>query len=418
VNESLELQPITEVGAWFVELAEKHAAEIATRAEEHDRAGTFPREAFESMKESGFLKAPVPEAFGGRGLTSVHDLGVGVSRLARGDGSVAIASNMHLTFALVGARSLRGAEETGDQEQIDGLSNFMQLLGQGSIAMANATEPGTDLRHPLTEVTAAGDGTLAVNGHKIFGTLSEIADIFFVPSRRRRDDGTMSMGFAFVFRGMAGQDIKSNWNALGMRASGSHDVVYDNCVVPESLFLTEDADWGSYDTTGLIVASAGNFPLVCSSLGIAEAAAAIAADMACTRKKAPSGRPIAERRGVQHMIAEIEVDLAVCRGMLDSIGRVLDAHVSDRPVTDLTIDDMHRLNKEFQCAKLVVNRKAIDIVDKALSVSGGAGYMTASPLSRLYRDVRAGPFMQPFSPVEAHEYIGKVALGLDPALDG
>jgi alkylation response protein AidB-like acyl-CoA dehydrogenase len=418
VNDTLELQPSTDVGTWFAELAEKHAADVATRAEEHDRAGTFPHEAFEAMKESGFLKAPVPEAFGGHGLTSVHDLGVGVNRLARGDGSVAIAANMHLTFALIGARNLRAAQEANDQELVDRLSGFMYLLGQGSIAMANATEPGTDLRHPLTEVTSAGGDRIAVKGHKIFGTLSEIADIFFVPSRRRRDDGTMSMGFALIFRGTPGQDIKSNWNALGMRASGSHDVVYDNCVISEELFLTEDADWGSYDDLGLVVACAGNFPLVSSSLGIAESAAALVTDMARTRKKAPSGRPIAERRGIQHAIAEIEVDLAICRGMLDSVGRLLDAHIANRPVADLGIDDLHRLNKEFQCAKLVVNRKAIEIVDKALSVSGGAGYMTANPLSRLYRDVRAGPFMQPFSPIEAHEYIGKVALGLDPALDG
>jgi alkylation response protein AidB-like acyl-CoA dehydrogenase len=410
-----ELQPVTKAGRRFVELAEEHAAGVAERAQEHDRDGTFPFEAFESMKASGFMAATVPEAFGGLGLDSAHDLGVGLNRLARGDGSVAIAANMHLAFGLIGTRLARGAREAGDDEGAAATETLLGMVGGGAIAMANATEGGTDLRHPLTEATPVEDGW-TITGRKIFGTLSPIADFFFVPARIPRDDGSYGMGFAFVFRGTPGQQILDNWDALGMRASGSNDVVYENCVVPEALFTVGEEDWGQEGELSLIVATAGNIGLVASFLGIAEAARDITVEMATTRKKAPSGRVIGERAGIQRLVAEIDVDLSTSRALLHRAGEAID-DVITRPVADVGVDDLHQLNKEFQAAKLVVNRAAIDVVDRALTVSGGAGYLTGSRLSRLYRDVRAGPFMQPHSPVEVHEYIGKIALGLPPVLE-
>jgi alkylation response protein AidB-like acyl-CoA dehydrogenase len=411
-----ELQPVTEPGRRFVETAEAHAADFAKRAAEHDVDGTFPHENFDELKASGFLAAPVPEEFGGWGLTSVNDYAAGVNRLARGDGSTAIAAAMHLSFCLMGARTWRLQQAEGD-EQAAVSGGFLSLLGAGAIAMANVTEPGTDIRHPLTEFTKV-DGGYRLTGHKIFGTLSEVADLFFVPGRITNDDGSVSRVGAIVTRGAPGQDIKSNWNALGMRGSGSHDIVYEDCFIEEALMLPGGAPLGEDDMFSLSIATAAQLPLVAAMFGIAERAHELVVDMVRTRKKAPSNSPLAERRGIQQQVAEMEIDMVTCRALLAWGGRFLDDVFVDTPLTEVTADLLHDVNRETQCIKLTVNRKAIEIVDRALTISGGAGYMSGNELSRLYRDVRAGPFMQPLSPVDVYEYVAKVALGLDPDIEG
>lgn len=409
------MQPRTEAGQRFVGLAEVHAKEAAECADRHDRQGTFPTEVFEAMKASGFLTATVPSEFGGFGMGSSYDLAVGLSRLGHGDGSTAIAANMHLVFGLIAARNLRRAQGLSAEQEVAMLEGYLTLLGSGAIGMANATEGGTDLLHPLVEATRVDEGW-ALNGRKIFGTLSPIADLFFVPIRAATDDGGWASGFAIVPRGTPGQQILDNWDAVGMRASGSHDVVYENCVVSAE-FVTIEEGWGEWFEDFLVIGTVGSVGLIGAFVGIAESAHGIAVELARTRKKAPSGRKVGERSGIQHQVAESEADLATCRALIERVGRLLDHHVLERPPAEVALDELHELNREFQCAKLVVNRKCIDVVDRSLTISGGAGYLSNNVLSRLYRDVRAGPFMQPFSPNEAYEYIGQVALGLPPRLD-
>jgi L-evernosamine nitrososynthase len=409
---AMQLEPRTEPGRKFVALAETHAVEAAEHASRHDHESTFPFELFESMKASGFLGATVPTEFGGSGLTSCYDLAVGLSRLAHGDGSSAIAANMHFDFGLIGGRVVRSERERGNEREVARLGAFLELLGSGSIGMANITEPGTDILHPLVEATRV-DGGWTLNGRKSFGTLSPIAELFYVTARTARSDGEWCNGFAFVLRDSPGQEILENWDALGMRASGSHDIVYENCFVPDGLF-TLMGPWGDWTEDHFVIASAGNIGLLGSFLGIAEEAHERVVASARTRKRGPTNRAVAELPATQHQVAESEADLAVCRALIDHVGGVLDQGLLDRAVGELSITELHDLNREFQCAKLVVNRKCIDVVDRALTLSGGAGYLSANPLSRLYRDVRAGPFMQPFSPNEAYEYIGRVALDLTP----
>src|SRR5688572_8405830 len=92
----IELNAHTEPGGRLVAVAERLAEELAARASDHDRDGTYPFEAIEALKRAGYFAAPVPVELGGLGVSSAHDLVVASSRLARGDASVAIGVNMHL----------------------------------------------------------------------------------------------------------------------------------------------------------------------------------------------------------------------------------------------------------------------------------------------------------------------------------
>ncbi|MGH9024739.1 MAG: acyl-CoA dehydrogenase family protein [Acidimicrobiia bacterium] len=402
-----QLEAETPAGREFVALCQAHAPDFEARAAAHDRDGTFPFENVDDMKASGVIRATVPEEFGGLGVTSLRDMAIGLNRIGRADGSTAIALNMHLSTCWTAARLLRGERE---QAQETGLRDFVALLGGGLVVTVNLTEPGTDTLHPLTEVTRTEGGWL-LNGRKSFGTLSPVADLFLVGCRCRAD-GRDVRAFAFALRNAPGVTVRENWDAMGMRASGSHDIVYENCFVPDAQVRISDSPWGQQDGESFIIGSGGTIGLVAAFLGIAERSFELAVDMVRTRIKTPDEGPLAERTSTQHVAAGNEVDLAVCRALIDRVGRLLDAALVNRPVADDDALELMQLFTEFQAAKYVVNRKAIDVVDRSLTLSGGAGYLSTSPLARLYRDVRAGPFMQPFSPTEAPGYIGKVALGI------
>src|SRR5215212_9254964 len=102
-----ELTAKTDSGARLVRLAETLGEDMATRAAQHDREASFPYESIDALKRAGYFTAPIPVEHGGLGVTSVHDLLVAASRLARGDASVAIGVNMHLAIVQTLARRHR-----------------------------------------------------------------------------------------------------------------------------------------------------------------------------------------------------------------------------------------------------------------------------------------------------------------------
>jgi alkylation response protein AidB-like acyl-CoA dehydrogenase len=409
-----ELQATTEAGRKFVALAEEHAADFATRADQHDREGSFPHENIEALQESGFLAAVIPEEFGGMGVSSLQDIAIGMSRLARGCASTAIAANMHIAGTWEMSRLWRWRDH-GDPAIVPVLEGLMRGIAARQIIMCGAnTEAGTDLSSPMTEGTRSDDGGYVISGRKMFGTLSPAANLIFSNLRVKDGDGYRG-SLAFFAKGAPGVTVHDNWDAMGMRASGSHDISLEGVKVPAAS-VVPGRTWGVVDGSFADTSASLNFTLACCFLGIAEAARDLAIDLA-KRRKGPSSKPLAERIPIQQLIAEIEIDLGISRAIVERTARLADEYFSTYAPNEAPEEEAHAMLKQNQIMKWTVQRKAVDIVDRAMTTVGGSSYMSKSPFSRLYRDVRAGPFMQPFAPYEAFEYIGKVTLGVDPQLD-
>lgn len=414
---TFELFPMTEAGKQFTALAEQHAADFATRAEKHDREGSFPFENFEALDKSGFMAAALPKELGGMGVESIYDIMVGISRLARGDASTAIAANMHITGGSAIVRHMRRCDTNGDDKTATLIRELLQQVAKNKLVMCfPTTEAGTDLNSPMMEA-APTDGGYILNGRKIFGTISPAAHLFFPIVRVPSGPEQFLTATAVVARDLPGVEVKDNWDSLGMRASGSNDVVFTNCFIPEERLFAKRESYGKIGKGNTDFALIGYLPLIAAFVGIAETARDFAVNTVQTQRKGRNLKRLCDRVPIQHFIAEIEIELAASRAITERVGCAAAAFLQKYATEDAPTSEANLLNKEVQCMKYVVNRKAIDIVDKAMIVCGGAAYMSKHPLARLYRDVRAGPFMQPFAPYEAFEYIGKIALGLDPQID-
>ncbi len=405
---SFQLKPQTEAGKRTIDAAQSLIASLAERATQSDTDNQICPENYDDLISSGVASAFVPKELGGFGLNSVQDWITTIVTLARGDGSTAIAINMQLGVSrgmalAYQATKAQGKETTGLEHQLK------QILSGEMRICATATEPGTDNLHPLTEAVANDKGYL-INGRKIFVTMSPLATHMGMNLRMRDNDGDHLVSTMLPMN-TPGLEPQDDWDALGMRASGSQSVLLNNVQVSRGA-IRKLGTWGQWNSNVLINRALGNLPLVGAFLGIAESAHDLALTKISSQKRVATA--VINRSGVQHHVGEAEILLAQCRAILSAAGMATDEFLQRHASTPAAIEDCHRLMKDYQSAKWVVNRGAIDIVSKAMDVLGGSGYTNSHPLARMYRDVRAGPFMQPFAPTEAREYIGKVALGVWP----
>jgi len=400
----MELHAHTAAGADLVALAERLAEDLGSRAAAHDRDGTYPHDSIRALRDAGYLVAPVPTDLGGLGVSSVHDLVVASGRLARGDASVAIGVNMHLIAVLALARRLSVALAAGKTRRAGAFAESLRtIVRERSVIAAAQSEASQDLTRPATRAERTAGGW-RIDGHKVFCTMSPAATTLLTAVSFFDDAGVERYGFVQVPADTPGLTIHGDWDALGMRASGSHSISLEGVELPA------DAVRGGFPTgetvpyldrnmtSGLFHASA--------SLGIAEAAFARVATPERVRDDARANM----------LVAESAIDFAAARGILARAASLVDEHYAAHPADDGTDDEVVAVFSEGQAAKAFVVDAATRVVDRALALSGGAGYLNGSPLARAYRDVRAGAFMHPLGANRVYGFLARTALGLRPQL--
>jgi alkylation response protein AidB-like acyl-CoA dehydrogenase len=236
--------------------------------------------------------------------------------------------------------------------------------------------------------------------------MAPAADVLYTAVTYTDDDGRERYGYAMIPRRAPGVVVHDDWDALGMRASGSHSVSLQDVRLPRSAlrggFPVGDA--AEYMERNL---AAGLFHAA-AALGIAESAhASVAAALARRDELDPH---------TQMLAAESLVDLSASRAFFSRAAALIDEHHEHNPTSRGTAQQLTQLFAEAQSAKVFIGEAAVRIVDHALALSGGAGYLNGNPLARAYRDVRALPFMHPLGANRAYPFLGQLAAGREPSL--
>lgn len=371
----------------FVPQAMDLGAEFAPRARGHDRANTFVYDNFDRMRDAGYLRLAVPEELGGFGA-SMRQVCFAQAELARSCSSTALAVNMHLYLTLANVfRWRRGAPGA------EGV--LRRVANEGLVLM---TSGGSDGIWP-SATAVKENGGYRLNGRKIFCSQAPVAGVLTTMAVYDDPSEGPVVLLAGIPMSSPGVTILDTWDAVGMRATGSHDVLLEDVMIADAQ-VAGRRPWGKVDP---ILRAAGiHFapPVAAVYAGVAAAARDEAVRVVSNRKMA-DGRSLAEDATVQRQVGLMDIKLRTLwwslLGALDEVG---DEYAPD-----------DKAMEPVMIAKRQVVTEAQAVVDLAMEAVGGSAYFTSSPLQQAYRDVRAGAF-HPLNPERTLTYAGRLALGV------
>ncbi|MEA4828141.1 MAG: acyl-CoA dehydrogenase family protein [Clostridium sp.] len=326
-----------------------------------DQENKFPSEAIHKLADMGMLGIPYPKEYGGAGLDTIS-YAIAVEELSRVDGGTGVILSAHTSL---GAYPI-AAYGTEEQKQ-----KYLVPLAKGEkLGAFGLTEENAGSDAGGTETTAVLEGDYYIlNGEKIFITNAGEADIYIVFAVTTPDIGTRGISAFIVEKGWEGFAFGKHYDKMGIRSSVTAELVFNNVKVPKENLLGEEGE-GFKIAMGTL--DGGRIGIAAQALGIAQGAYESALEY--SKERIQFGKPICQQQVISFKLADMATKLRAARLLIYSAAELKENH--------------ERYGMESAMAKQYASDVCLEIVNDALQIFGGSGYMKGMEVERAYRDAK------------------------------
>jgi alkylation response protein AidB-like acyl-CoA dehydrogenase len=328
--------------------------------EHFDETGEFPKEIMQVFAETGLFGLFIEEKYGGMG-GGVMDLAIATETLSKTCSGIALglAATALGTFPII----LFGTEE---QKQ-----KYLTKIAGGTIAAFALTEPEAGSDAAAMKTTARKDGEYYIlNGTKQWITNGGEAEVYTVIAMTNKEKGPRGASAFIVEKGTPGFEFGKKENKMGIRASATRELIFQDCRIHQSQLLAREG-------MGFIVAmktlDQSRPGVAAQALGIAAGALDVA--VAYSKQRRQFGKPIGSFQGVSFMLADMATQTEAARALVYAVARTVDSGAKD-------------ISKVSAMCKLFASDTAMKVTTDAVQVLGGYGYMKEYPVEKMMRDAK------------------------------
>ncbi|MDC3416206.1 acyl-CoA dehydrogenase family protein [Aquibacillus salsiterrae] len=350
----------------LLDKAARIADKVKARVPESEEKATFPLENLQDLKAENFVSLPLPKEYGGENI-SLYEMLLMQERLAVGDGSTSLSIGWHMGIMM----------ELSEQTlwTKDKFELIAKEVGENKKVVnraASEAATGSPTRGGIPETKAIREGNhYIINGRKIFTTMASVLDYYIVSAFV---EDKQAIGWFLIAKDTPGVSVEHTWNTMGMRGTGSDDLLLENVKLHEDLLVEISEGKQKPAPKGWLL------HIPACYLGIAIAARNDAIDFAKNFQPNSLKTTISEVPHVKQKIGEMDLKLLHARNFMYSIAEKWDNQPEKRA----------SLGSELAVVKIVATNVASEVVDLAMRIVGGRGLSKNYRFEQYYRDVRAG----------------------------